>query len=71
MRGWLTLAQDLAEGGIEWSYVTDVLELTDGNLARAADLAGVTPKRLRELARDHGLERLIRGSSRTSPDEPA
>ena len=55
-----TLERALAEGADERGYVEDVLELTDGRLEGAADLAGIRPARMRALVAKHGLYPLLR-----------
>jgi DNA-binding NtrC family response regulator len=60
LRPWLD-ARQRAATDIERDYVTEVLRLSEGNLSRAAELAGITRQSLTNLALKHGLHRTSAG----------
>jgi DNA-binding NtrC family response regulator len=60
----LTEARALAGDAFERAYLEEALERADGNLSRAAELAGVSRQMVTRLAAKHGL----RGKDRASVD---
>ena len=54
LRPWLDVRQ-LATSNIEREYLVEVLAFANGNLSRAADIAGITRQSLTTLASKHGL----------------